>query len=328
MKSPGAEPAVETPSSKPLIHDRALVEPGARIGEGTRVWAFAHVLGGAVIGRDCNVCDGVFVENDVVIGDRVTLKCGVQVWDGVRLEDDVFVGPNATFTNDLFPRSRQRPEKFEQTVVRKGASLGANCTILAGVEIGRNAMVGAGAVVTKDVPPYAVVVGNPAAIRGYVTESEHPKTGGAPVLDHPAAVEVHGVRLIQLPLIEDLRGKLTFGETEKHLPFAPRRVFSVFGVRSREIRGEHAHRKCHQLLICVAGSVSVMVDDGRRRDTVLLDKPNLALHVPPMVWASQYHYSPDATLLVLASDPYDAADYIRDYDLFAEEVAKLPRLSG
>jgi acetyltransferase-like isoleucine patch superfamily enzyme len=166
-------------SDEPFVHEKGLVEPGARIGAGTRVWAFAHVLGGAVIGRDCNVCDGVFVENDVVIGDRVTLKCGVQVWDGVRLEDDVFVGPNATFTNDLFPRSRQRPEKFEQTVVRKGASLGANCTILAGVVIGKNAMVGAGAVVTKDVPEDAIVVGNPARIHGYVAAAKKPRAAPA-----------------------------------------------------------------------------------------------------------------------------------------------------
>lgn len=164
-------------STAPFIHERALVEPGARIGPRTRVWAFAHVLGGARIGADCNVCDGVFVENDVIIGDRVTLKCGVQVWDGVRLDDDVFVGPNATFTNDLFPRSRQRPDKFTETHVRKGASLGANCTILAGVVIGERAMVGAGAVVTKDVPPDTVVVGNPARLLRRV--AAQPKAGAA-----------------------------------------------------------------------------------------------------------------------------------------------------
>lgn len=112
-------------------HERAIVE-SPNIGEGTRVWAFAHVLPGAVVGKDCNICDGVFVENDVVIGDRVTIKCGVQVWDGVRLEDDVFVGPNATFTNDPMPRSRQHLAKYPATVVRRGASIGANATILPG----------------------------------------------------------------------------------------------------------------------------------------------------------------------------------------------------
>jgi acetyltransferase-like isoleucine patch superfamily enzyme len=160
-----------------FVHDRGLVEPGARIGAGTRIWAFAHVLGGAVIGRDCNICDQTFIENDVRIGDRVTIKCGVQIWDGVRLEDDVFVGPNATFTNDLFPRSKEYPEKFTETFVRRGASIGANATILAGRTIGEYAMVGAGAVVTKDVPPYAIVAGNPATVRGFVDRSTGRKQG-------------------------------------------------------------------------------------------------------------------------------------------------------
>ena len=150
-------------------HSHALVE-SEQIGENTRIWAFAHVLPNARIGCDCNICDHVFVENDVIIGDRVTIKCGVQIWDGVRLEDDVMVGPNATFTNDSFPRSKQ-PFVLQQTLVRKGASIGANATILCGITIGENAMVGAGSVVTKDVPDRAVVVGNPARIIRYLEES-------------------------------------------------------------------------------------------------------------------------------------------------------------
>ena len=150
-------------------HPQALVE-STRIGRGTRVWAFAHVLPGAVIGEDCNICDGVFVENDVVVGDRVTVKCGVQLWDGVRLEDEVFVGPNATFTNDQFPRSRVYPERFPTTVVRRGASIGANATLLPGITVGERALVGAGAVVTRDVPAGAIVVGNPARITGSVDD--------------------------------------------------------------------------------------------------------------------------------------------------------------
>ena len=132
------------------------------IGQGTRIWQYVVVLPDAIIGRDCNICAHVLIEGDVVIGDRVTVKSGVQLWDGVRLEDDVFVGPNATFTNDLHPRSRQRPEAFAVTRILKGASIGANATILPGITIGEGAMVGAGAVVTRDVPPGVTVVGNPA----------------------------------------------------------------------------------------------------------------------------------------------------------------------
>ena len=152
----------------PYVHPNGICE-SSTVGEGTRIWAFAHVLPDAKIGRFCNICDGVFVENDVVLGDRVTIKNGVQVWDGVTLGDDVFVGPNATFTNDLFPRSRQ-PSTFARTTVCDGASIGANATILAGVTIGAGAMVGAGTVVIHDVPPGATVVGNPARIVGHVAD--------------------------------------------------------------------------------------------------------------------------------------------------------------
>lgn len=150
-----------------MIHKLADVQ-SENIGEGTNVWQFCVVLPGARIGRDCNICAGVVIENDVVVGDRVTVKSGVQLWDGVTLEDDVFVGPNATFTNDIMPRSKQRPAEFLRTVVRKGASIGANATILPGVEIGERAMVGAGAVVTKNVPSGEVWYGNPACKHGDV----------------------------------------------------------------------------------------------------------------------------------------------------------------
>ena len=150
-----------------MIHPQAICE-SPHVGAGTRIWAFAHVLKGAVIGKECNICDGVFIENDVVVGDRVTVKCGVQLWDGVRLEDDVFVGPNATFTNDPLPRSKHYPATFPITRVCQGASIGANATILPGLTIGAEAMVGAGAVVTRSVPPRAVVTGNPARVRRYL----------------------------------------------------------------------------------------------------------------------------------------------------------------
>ena len=146
-----------------MVHERAIVETG-EIGRGTRVWAFAHVKAGAVIGADVNLCDFTYVEGGAVIGDRVTVKSGVYLWDGIVIEDDVFLGPNATFTNDRFPRSKVYYDAYERTVVKRGATIGAGAVILPGLTIGEGAMVGAGAVVVADVPPHAVVVGNPARV--------------------------------------------------------------------------------------------------------------------------------------------------------------------
>jgi UDP-2-acetamido-3-amino-2,3-dideoxy-glucuronate N-acetyltransferase len=145
----------------PFIHPLADVQ-SAHIGSGTRIWQFCVVLPNAKIGSDCNICAGVLIENDVVIGDRVTVKCGIQICDGVRIADDVFIGHNVGFTNDPFPRSRHYPEKFSETIVHCGASIGANVTILPGVTIGAGAMIGAGSVVTKDIPENELWLGNPA----------------------------------------------------------------------------------------------------------------------------------------------------------------------
>jgi acetyltransferase-like isoleucine patch superfamily enzyme/dTDP-4-dehydrorhamnose 3,5-epimerase-like enzyme len=289
------------------------------------VWAFAHILAGAEIGDDCNICDGVFIENDVVVGDRVTIKCGVQLWDGLRIEDEVFVGPNVAFANDMFPRSKVVPDKFLRTTLRIGASIGANATILPGIEIGAGAMVGAGAVVTRSVPPLAIAVGNPARIVGYVGAALG-ETGPSALADRKAAgtiaTRVGGVTLHEFPLIKDMRGDLSAGEFGRSAPFVPKRYFVVFDVPNREIRGEHAHRDCHQFLVCVKGSVSVVADDGAVRQEVTLDRPNLGLYLPPMVWGIQYKYSPDSVLLVFASEYYDPSDYIRDYDEFKRLTVK------
>lgn len=302
-------------------HPQALVE-SARIGRGTRVWAFAHILPGAVVGEECNVCDHTFLENDVVVGNRVTIKCGVQLWDGLRIEDDVFIGPNATFTNDPLPRSKQHLAKHPVTTVQAGASIGANATILPGLTIGRGAMVGAGAVVTRSVPPHALVVGNPARIVRYLgAEAPEAALVPAPAPAAQTALAVRGVTLDRKPVIKDLRGNLSVREFGKGLPFVPKRFFLVHDVPTKEVRGEHAHRGLHQLLICTHGSVAVVVDDGKNRQEVLLDSPELALHIPPMVWGIQYKYTEDAALLVFASEVYDPAGYIRDYAQFLRERA-------
>ena len=299
-------------------HRLAVVET-LQVGAGTRVWAFAHILPGARIGRDCNICDHTFIENEVVIGDRVTVKSGVQLWDGITLEDDVFIGPNATFTNDPFPRSRHHPSKLAGVLVKQGASIGANATILPGLVIGARAMIGAGAVVTRDVPADTIIAGNPGRIIGYVGASGAPASMLASTPPDEAgasATLVEGVTLHKLPMVEDLRGFLSFGEACKEIPFAVSRYFLVFGVSTQEIRGEHAHRTLHQFLICVHGSCHVVADDGRTRQEFVLNHPTIGVHLPPMIWGVQYKYSPDAVLLVLASAPYDAADYIRDYSEF------------
>jgi acetyltransferase-like isoleucine patch superfamily enzyme len=149
----------------PFIHPLADVKSTA-IGIGSRIWQFCVVLDGARIGEDCNINAQCLIEGDVVVGDRVTIKPGVQLWDGLRVEDDVFVGPNVTFCNDKYPRSRRPPPEFASTVLRKGASIGANATILCGLEIGAGAMIGAGSVVTKNVPAGELWVGNPAVSWG------------------------------------------------------------------------------------------------------------------------------------------------------------------
>jgi len=141
------------------------------IGSNTTIWQFVVILPEAKIGKNCNICSHCFIENDVKIGNNVTIKSGVQIWDGITIEDDVFVGPNVTFTNDLFPRSKKYPTNFEKTILKEGSSIGANSTILAGVEIGRFALVGAGSVVTKNIPPHTVWYGNPAKQKGFITEN-------------------------------------------------------------------------------------------------------------------------------------------------------------
>ena len=305
-----------------MIHPTSDIQ-STQIGEGTNIWQYCVVLPGAKIGSDCNICANVFIENDVTVGDRVTIKSGVQLWDGLRLEDDVFVGPNATFTNDKFPRSKNHPQKFPETIVRKGASIGANATVLPGLTIGSGAMVGAGAVVTRDVPANAIVAGNPARITGYVDAVAKLQEADRSASAKLAQPQVKGVRLQSLKFVNDLRGDLSVTDVEKEIPFPVKRIFWIYNVPSEHVRGSHVHRELEEFLVCVKGSVSIVVDDGQSREELTLNDPSTGLYLPPRVWRSLYRYSSDAVLLVLASHEYDPGDYIRSYEEFLAELADL-----
>ena len=255
-----------------------------------------------------------------VIGDGCRVASGAVVCAGVVLEDDVVVGPNVVFVESAGPTD----EPISR--VERGVRIGANATLYAGITLAAGSLVRPGAVVTRSVPPKAIVDGNPAAIVGYLgTESS---AAASPVFadKRGSAVQqtpVRGVSVHTFPIVPDLRGNLTVGEFTREIPFVPLRYFMVFGVPSKEVRGEHAHRECHQFLICVRGSCAVVADDGTRRVEISLDAPNRGVHLPPMTWATQYKYSADALLLVFASHYYDASDYIRAYTEFAALIRKV-----
>ena len=305
-------------SEPSMIHETADVQ-STDIGEGTTIWQTSVVLPGAQIGSNVNINSHCFIENDVVVGDRTTIKYGVALWDGIHLGNDVFVGPNVSFTNDPFPRSKVWPQEFARTTVHDGASIGAAAVIMPGVTIGEQAMVGAGAVVTRDVPARAIVKGNPARITGYVhdTGATMPTTRSVkPSMEAVVDLGVGGASLRTTTAAADLRGRLVAAEFENELPFISERYFVVYDVPSRETRGEHAHKECHQFLVCVHGTCTVVLDDGTSRVEVDLDRPTLGLHIPPMVWGLQHRHSPDAILVVMASHKYEADDYIREYGEF------------
>jgi UDP-2-acetamido-3-amino-2,3-dideoxy-glucuronate N-acetyltransferase len=294
------------------------------IGIGTRIWQYVVILPNAIIGDDCNICAHCLIENDVVVGDRVTIKSGVQLWDGLRIKNDVFIGPNATFANDLYPRSKVKSGQFLRTLVEEGASIGAGATILPGLTIGRNAMVGAGAVVTRSIPPNAIATGNPAKIVGYVdSDKVNASSMTTNVPDNGSeTTNVVGVTLHRMACITDIRGSISVGEFSRTVPFVPKRFFTVFDVPTYETRGEHAHRECHQFLVCINGSCAVVADDGMQRQELVLDRPDIGLYLPPLIWGIQYKFTNEAVLLVFASHFYDSADYIRSYSEFRQVVGE------
>jgi carbonic anhydrase/acetyltransferase-like protein (isoleucine patch superfamily) len=270
------------------------------------------------IGMETTVGAYSILEPDAFVGERsiiashVVVAAGARIGDGVVLESGALIGRGAT--------------------VEDHATVGAGATLAPGVEVGPGAVVADGAVVTRSVPRAVVVAGNPARITGYAglgtglpmepVRQEIAVAGDEPMITGTA---VRGVQVHRLPVARDLRGSLVAGELEGRLPFIARRFFLVFDVPGAEVRGEHAHYACHQFLLCVSGQVHVIADDGEQRQEFVLDDNRTGIYLPPMTWGTQYRYSSDCSLVVLASHPYDAADYIRDYDRFLAETKAQPR---
>lgn len=254
------------------------------------------------------ICRTEAIGEDVRIGAFAVVEEAAEIGDGATVGSHAVVGAGAR--------------------VGVGATVGAGAIVAAGIEIGQDAVVAEGSVVHRSVPRATVVKGNPAQISGYVglgtgVPMEPVRQRSDRAQEAPAILdaEVAGVQVHRLPAVSDLRGALVAGELEGRLPFVARRFFIVHDVPGAEVRGEHAHYVCHQFLICVSGQVHVITDDGTRREEFVLDDNRTGIYLPPMVWGTQYRYSSDCSLLVLASHPYDPDDYIRDYDLFLSEVA-------
>lgn len=292
-----------------FIHAKADVADST-IGEGTNIWQFVVVLAGAKIGNNCNICAGSLIEGDTEIGDNVTVKSGVQIWNGTRIESGVFIGPNVTFTNDKFPRSKRYLAEDQGICIKQNASIGANATILPNVTIGKNSMIGAGAVVTKDVPENAVVVGNPAKVIRLLRKEEGAINTGQSIQQHLPET------LSQLQSFHDDRGRLQVAEFGQHIPFPIKRVFWISDVQKDSIRGEHAHKECHQFIIAVSGSVTIELDNGQDTKKYKLSSGIEGLHIVPKTWGTLFGFSENAIVVVLASHNFDEADYLRSYKDF------------
>ena len=261
------------------------------------------------IGLYCSIAPSAQISATALIGSNSFVGSNVAIEDGVVIEAHVVVQGSEGLASAASAQARTR--------ICAGAVLHAGSVIRPGVTVGAGSVVEAGSIVFESVPDHATVAGNPASLKSSY-EAIAPGTTGE---TSTCPTMVSGVRLYQMPLISDLRGHLTVGEFDRTIPFPVKRYFMIFGVPSRETRGEHAHRRCIEFLTCVRGSCSVIADDGKSRHEFTLDRPNVGLLLPPMVWRVHHKYSPDASLVVFASEHYDPADYIRSYDAFIAERA-------
>jgi acetyltransferase-like isoleucine patch superfamily enzyme/dTDP-4-dehydrorhamnose 3,5-epimerase-like enzyme len=276
------------------------------------------VIGASVrLGENVSVGPFCFLDGDIDIGSGTRLAAGITLTGSVRIGRDCHLESGVCLSEGPAPSAAG-------VIIGDRVWIGA-CSVLSNtVTIGSGSCILAGTLVTRRVPPNAIVQGSPASIIGYVDTPNlgHAQTDAAAFLSEttgPQQTSVPGVLLYRFPRIKDLRGDLVVGEFEQSAPFRPKRYFVVFDVPSAETRGEHAHKVCEQFLICVHGTVSIVVDDGRHREEHVLSSPKLGLYVPGMIWGLQYKYSRDGVLLVFASHYYDPDDYIRDYSEFLRE---------
>lgn len=253
----------------------------------------AVVHEGASMGSDCNVGPHSLVGNHVEVADSVQIGSRVML-------NTAFASPSASIR------------------IEEGVVIGDGSVVVGPLSIGAFSIVKPGSIVTRSIPKFAVVEGNPAQVVDYVRPSFFRGETVEPPHEVGAKITVAGCDIWRLPLIADLRGNLTHAELGQYLPFQPKRFFLVFDVPNEKIRGSHAHHELHELLICVKGSVIVTLDNGSESRQLLLNDPTVMLHLRPKTWTTQYSYSSDAVLMVLCSHPYEAEDYIRDYDTFLE----------
>lgn len=274
------------------IHPTALCSHD-QIGEGTDVGAYCVIERHSIIGRNTSVSHGVTIAANTRVGDEAKIGAGARIGSGCTIGNKVTIGANAVISDGIS--------------LHIGSCVSPNSRVL------------------MSVPPYAIVGGSEASITGYVDANPGvlSKIKQAPT-ENPQESRVQGARYYQIRQFPDLRGDLSVGEFETDLPFLPKRYFLVHNVASEKIRGEHAHKKCHQFLTCVHGSCSVIADDGTNRQEFILDRPTVGVHLSPMVWGIQYKFTRDAVLLVFTSEHYDPEDYIRNYNDFSKLASDEP----
>ena len=297
-----------------MVHPTAVVET-RDLAAGTAVGAYSRIAAEVEIAGACSIGAHTLLEGPIQLAAGIEVGSYAYLRGPLVVEGGVRIGPRC-----CIDAGSGAPAGI---VLGEGAVVGSNATIWPGVSVGKRACIEPGSVVDKNVPAMAVVAGNPARIVRY---SGAPSVPSDVLAGSPAEVTatlIRGVTLRRLPLYEDLRGNLTFGEEQRHVPFPIRRYFVSFAVSSEHVRGEHAHRTLHQFLICVHGRVHIVADDGFNQADFLLDRPTLGIHIPPMTWSVQYRFSADAVLLALCSENYDPADYIRDYAEFLNLVREI-----